>query len=363
MLLCQCPRCTRTAEGRKLDHADAVRNGVAYMDLTTTYLGLKLKNPIVPSASPLTLDLGDIRRIEDAGGAAVVLPSLFEEQIEHEAGTFEPYSMVGPDTFAEALSYLPSAARYRVGPHEYLEIIQKAHEAVAIPIIASLNGVTGAGWTNHARLAQDAGASAIELNVFFIPASPSLTAQEVEQRYVDVLHAVKGAVSIPVSMKLSPYFSAPAHTVRVLSLAGADGFVLFNRFYQPDIDLAGLSLQHNIQLSTPVEIRLPLLWIAVLSGQVTGSLAASTGVDSSDEVIKYLLAGADVVMTTSALLRHGVDHVRTLLTGLTEWSHGRNIISLSEVRGKMSQRMLKDPVVYERANYIKMLQSWPDAAL
>ena len=312
---------------------------------------------MVPSASPLTLDLGNIRRIEDAGGAAVVLPSLFEEQIEQEAGTFEPYSMVGPDTFAKALSYLPSPARYRAGPHEYLEIIRKAHDAVAIPIIASLNGVTGAGWTSHARLAQDAGASAIELNVFFIPASPSLTAQQVEHRYVDILHAVKGVVSIPVSMKLSPYFSAPVHTVRVLSLAGADGFVLFNRFYQPDIDLAALSLRHDMQLSTPAEIRLPLLWIGILSGQVAGSLAASTGVDSSDEVIKYLLAGADVVMTTSALLRHGLDHVRTLLTGLTEWLEARDIASLSEVRGKMSQRVLKDPILYERANYIKVLLS------
>ena len=332
------------------------------MDLTTAYLGLKLKNPVVPSASPLTLDLGNIRRIEDAGGAAVVLPSLFEEQIEQESGTFEPYSMVGPDTFAKALAYLPSAASYRAGPHEYLEIIRKAHDAVGIPIIASLNGVTGAGWTNHARLAQDAGASAIELNVFFIPASPSLTAQGVEHRYVEVLHAVKDAVSIPVSMKLSPYFSALVHMIHVLCLAGADGFVLFNRFYQPDIDLAALSLRHDIQLSTPAEIRLPLLWIGVLSGQVTGSLAASTGVDSSDEVIKYLLAGADVVMTTSALLRHGVDHVRTLLTGLTEWLEARDITSLSDVRGKMSQRKLKDPVVYERANYIKMLQSWHDGA-
>lgn len=306
------------------------------MDLTTTYLGLTLKNPVVASASPLTLELNNVRRIEDAGGAGVVLPSLFEEQIEQEAGTFEPYSMVGPDTFTKALSYLPPAANYRAGPHEYLETIRKAHDAVSIPIIASLNGVTGAGWTNHARLAQDAGASAIELNVFFIPADPSLTAQEVEHRYVDVLHAVKGAVSVPVSMKLSPYFSAPAHAIRVLSRAGADGFVLFNRFYQPDIDLAALTLRHDMQLSSPVEIRLPLLWIGILFGQVTGSLAASTGVDSSDEVIKFLLAGADVVMTTSALLRHGVDHVRTLLTGLTEWLEARDMNSLSDVRGKMS---------------------------
>jgi dihydroorotate dehydrogenase (fumarate) len=312
----------------------------------------------VASASPLTLDLGNIRRIEDAGGAALVLPSLFEEQIEQEAGTLEQYTRAGPASFAEAFSYLPSTAGYRVGPHEYLETIRKAHDAVGIPVIASLNGVTGATWTDHARLAQDAGASAIELNVFFIPADPSLIAQEVEQRYVDVLRAVKSAVSIPVSMKLSPYFSALAHTVRVLGMAGADGFVLFNRFYQPDIDLGALSLRHDLRLSTPSEIRLPLLWIGVLFGQVTGSLAASTGVESSDEVIKYLLAGADVVMTTSALLRHGADHVGTLVAGLAEWQKSHDT-SLSDVRGKMSQRMLKDPVVYERANYIKILQTWP----
>jgi dihydroorotate dehydrogenase (fumarate) len=329
------------------------------MDLTTSYLGLTLKNPLVASASPLTLDLDNIRRIEDAGGAAVVLPSLFEEQIEQEAGALEQYTRAGPASFAEAFSYLPSTTSYRVGPHEYLETIRKAHDAAAIPIIASLNGVTGAAWTAHARLAQAAGASAIELNVFFIAADPFLISQVVEQRYVDVLRAVKAAVSIPVSMKLSPYFSALAHTARLLGMAGADGFVLFNRFYQPDIDLAASRLRLDLRLSTASEIRLPLLWIGILSGQVTGSLAASTGVESSDEVIKYLLAGADVVMTTSALLRHGAGHIGTLVAGLAEWLTAHDSTSLSEVRGKMSQRMLKDPVVYERANYIKILQTWP----
>jgi dihydroorotate dehydrogenase (fumarate) len=327
------------------------------MDLTTTYLGLTLKNPLVASASPLTIDVDNIRRIEDAGGSAVVLPSLFEEQIEQETGDFEPYSPSGPSGFGEALSYLPSTASYRAGPHEYLEVIRKARAAVSIPLIASLNGVTGAGWTNHARLAQDAGASAIELNVFFIPAHPYLIAQEVEQRYVDVLHGVKAAVSIPVSMKLSPYFTALAHTIRVFSLAGAAGFVLFNRLYQPDIDLAEQRLRLDMQLSTPAEIRLPLLWIGNLFGRVAGSLAASTGVDSSDEVIKYLLAGADVVMTTSALLRHGIEHLGTLLTGLTEWLQAHDFSSLSDVRGKLSQHMLKDPVAYERVNYVRILQA------
>lgn len=326
------------------------------MDLTTSYLGLTLKNPVVASASPLTIDVNNIRRIEDAGGAAVVLPSLFEEQIEQEAKAFEPYTRSGPAAFAETLSYLPSASSYRVGPHEYLEVLRKARESVGIPLIASLNGITGAEWTKHARLAQDAGASAIELNVFFIPADPSVVAQEVERRYVDVLRAVKAAVSIPVSMKLSPYFSSPAHTIRLLRMVGADGFVLFNRFYQPDIDLTNLQVRHDMQLSTQAEIRLPLLWIGVLFRLVTGSLAASTGVESSDEVIKYLLAGADVVMTTSALLRHGIEHLNTLLTGLTEWLKAHDFNSVSEVRGRLSQHTLKDPVAYERVNYVKILQ-------
>jgi dihydroorotate dehydrogenase (fumarate) len=328
------------------------------MDLTTSYLGLKLQNPLVASASPLTRDLDTIRRIEDAGGAAVVLPSLFEEQIEQEAGEFEQYTSVGPDGFAEALSYLPSATSYGAGPEEYVEIIRKAHDSVAVPVIASLNGVTGAGWTRYARLAQDAGASAIELNVFFIPAAASLSAEQVEKYYITVLHAVKAAVTVPVSMKLSPYFTAPVRMVRVLGRAGADGFVLFNRFLQPDMDLATQRMRYDVPLSTPVEIRLPLLWIGVMFGEVAGSLAASTGVDSSDEVIKYLLAGADVVMTTSSLLRYGVGHIKTLLSGLTEWLKARDIASVSDMRGTLSQRRLKDPIAYERANYIKVLHSW-----
>lgn len=306
------------------------------MDLTTRYLGLTLKNPMVASASPLTLDLDNIRRIEDAGGAAVVLPSLFEEQIEQAAGTLEHYTTTGPGAYAEAISYLPSAVSYRAEPLKYLEIIRKAREAVSIPVIANLNGVTGAGWTDHARLAQEAGASAIELNVFFIPADPSLTGQEVENRYIRVLGAVKAAVSIPVSMKLSPYFSAPAHTIRMLERAGAAGFVLFNQFYQPDLDLGNLDVRLTLHLSTPAEIPLPLLWIGVLFRQVTGSLAASTGVDNSTEVIKYLLAGADVVMTTSALLRHGIGHLKMLLAGLTDWLKVHEIAALPDMRGRLS---------------------------
>jgi dihydroorotate dehydrogenase (fumarate) len=339
----------------------ATPKGTLVMDLTANYLGLALKSPIVASASPLTLDLGNIRRIEDAGGGAVVLSSLFEEQIEQATGTLAQYTRTGPEARVEAFSYLPSATRYRKQPHEYLELIRKARESASIPIIANLNGVTGAGWTDHARLAQQAGASAIELNVFFIPADPSLDAAEVENRYVEVLRAVKAAVSIPVSMKLSPYFSAPAHAIRILERAGADGFVLFNRFYQPDFDLGDLTPRLSLHLSSPEEIRLPLLWIAVLFKHVSGSLAASTGVDSSAEVIKYLLGGADVVMTTSALLRHGIGHLKMLLSGLSDWMKLHDFSTLADMRGMLSQYRLKDPVVYERANYIKILEGWPSS--
>ena len=328
------------------------------MDLSTRYLGLRLKNPLVASASPLTLDLDTVRALEDHGAAAVVLPSIFEEQIEAEAEQVERLTGVGAESSAEALSYFPPSASYQTGTHGYLEHIRKARSAVDIPVIASLNGVTSAGWTGYARDLEQAGASAIELNVFFIPADPKLTGGDVERRYHEVLHAVKSAVRIPVAMKLSPYFSAPGAMLRELDAVGADGLVLFNRFYQPDIDLASLRMRRDLQLSTPQEIRLPLLWIGLLSGQLRGSLAASSGVETAEQVIKYLLVGADVVMTTSALLRHGAGHMRTLLDGLNAWLDARNA-SIDDVRGRMSQRRLKDPAAFERANYIQILQGWP----
>ena len=326
------------------------------MDLRTQYLGLALAHPLVASASPLWLDLGNIRLLEDAGGAAVVLPSIFEEQIEQEVEEVERLVRAGADSTGEAHSYFPSSAAYRTGTDAYLELIRRARAAVDIPVIASLNGVTASGWTRYARETQQAGASAIELNVYFVPSDLSMSGAQVEQRYADVLGAVKRAVSIPVVMKLSPYLSAVGHTVRALDRAGADGFVLFNRFYQPDIDLAELRLRRDLILSAPSEIRLPLLWLGVLAGRVQGSLAASTGVDTADEVIKYLLVGADVVMTTSALLRHGVGHMRTLLDGLTAWLDARNIDAVSRIRGRMSRRMLTDATAFERANYITILQ-------
>jgi dihydroorotate dehydrogenase (fumarate) len=322
------------------------------MDLTTRYLGLTLKSPIVAGAGPLTGKLDNIRRFEDLGTGAVVLPSLFEEQIQQEQQLIDRMATTGADSFAEALTYFPAPESYAIGPSAYLETIRKASQAVNIPVIASLNGITDEGWVEYARQMEEAGAAAIELNVYFIPTDPDVDGREVEDRYIDILQAVKRAVKIPVAIKLSPYFSAMGHMAARLVEAGADGLVLFNRFYQPDIDLADLTLLPNLELSTPVEIRLPLLWIGVLSGRLGASLAASTGVESADEVIKYLLAGADVVMTTSALLKHGQGHVKVLLDGLMDWLAARGLSAIDSIRGRMRQR---DTV---RANYIRVLQGY-----
>lgn len=328
------------------------------MDLATSYLGLRLKHPLVASASPLTGELDNLRRLEDAGAAAVVLPSIFEEQIDHETAELERLTAAGIDSFPEAATYFPAGADFAAGPHRYLELIRRTREALAIPVIASLNGITGSGWTHYAGLIQQAGASALELNTFFVPVAATLDGSAIEQRQVDVLRAVKGAVTLPVSMKLSPYFSSVGDMVRKLDRAGADGFALFNRFYQPDIDLLAMRLRRNLDLSTPAEIRLPLLWIGVLAGHLQGSLAATTGVESAEQVVKYLLAGADVVMTASALLRHGIGHMRTLLDGLTAWFEARDVATIGEIRGRMSRQRLGDPTAFERANYIGILHGW-----
>jgi dihydroorotate dehydrogenase (fumarate) len=328
------------------------------MDLTTRYLGLTLKNPLVASASPLTGDLGNLRRLEDCGAAAVVLPSIFEEAIEAEAAEAERLTIAHGESFAEALSYFPAAIGYGPGPHAYLDLIRRAREAVAIPVIASLNGISHAGWRDYARLVEEAGASAIELNAYFIASDLSLSGREIEIRYIETLKSVKGAVAIPVAVKLPPYFSALGHMAMALAETGADGLVLFNRFYQPDIDLPALRLQRDLELSRPAEIRLPLLWIGVLAGNIGASLAASTGVDSTDEVIKYLLVGADVVMTTSALLRHGVDHMAELAGGLRNWLAARDIDAVARIRGRMSRGAISDPTAFDRANYIQILQGY-----
>lgn len=328
------------------------------MDLTTRYLGMTLKSPLVASASPLNSSLDNIRRLEDFGAGAVVLPSIFEEQIEREQEIFDALMTTGIDTHSEALSYFPAQTAYAFDTDRYVEAVQKAVEHVDIPVIASLNGITDHGWIDYAERIEEAGASAIELNIYFIPSDLTLSGREVEARYLQVLKAVKATVRIPVSVKIGPYFSSPGHMALELEKAGADGLVLFNRFYEPDIDLAQLSLKPSLELSTPYEMRLPLLWIAVLSGQVKASLAATTGVESGDDVIKYLLAGADVVMTTSSILRHGLGHMKVLHDQFTAWLAARDLSSPDEIRGRLSHRNIANPEALERANYIKVLQGY-----
>ncbi len=320
------------------------------MNLATRYLGLSLKNPLIASASPLTLELDNIRRLEDFGAAAVVLPSIFEEQIDGAERT---------PVLTAARSFFPPISTLETGPAQYLETIRRARAAVGIPVIASLNGITRGGWVDYARLVAEAGASAIELNAYFIPSDPALDGRQVEQGYLDIVRAVKEAVPVPLAVKLSPYFSAPAHMAHRLAAAGADGLVLFNRFLQPDIDLAKLELHRDLNLSRPAEIRLPLLWIGILAGRVDVSLAASTGVDTAEQVLKYLLVGADAVMTTTALLRHGLEHMRSLLEGLKLWLRARNLDSLDQVRGRLARGAGVEATTYERANYIRALQDGP----
>ena len=326
------------------------------MDLTTRYMGLELKNPLVASASPLNAELGNIRRLEDSGAAAIVLPSIFEEQIEAEMRHYATLTTAGVESSPEAQSYFPKSEE--PGPQQYLDLIRRAVAAVDIPIIGSLNGTTDEGWIAYAKLIEEAGASGLELNVYFIPTDLSLTGRDVEQRYLEILREVRKAIDIPVAIKLGPYFSSMGQIAMEFVGAGANALVLFNRFYQPDIDLVELRLLNDLQLSGSSEMRLPLLWIAVLSGRIGASLAASTGVENSEQVLKYLLAGADVVMTTSALLRNGPQYIEKLLTGTISWLSARNIESVDQIRGLLSQRNFRNPDSFGRANYMKILQGY-----
>ena len=328
------------------------------MDLSTDYMGLKLKHPIVASSSPLSETLEGIKLLEDSGASAVVMFSLFEEQFHKENEAFDYFLASGTESFAESLNYFPQIDTSPKGPDHYLNLIRKAVEATEIPIIGSLNGVTNEGWIDFAKQIQEAGASALELNIYFIPTDIDMLSSDVEQRYFDILKAVKDAVSIPVAIKLSPFFSATGNMAKRLDAAGADALVLFNRFYQPDIDLDYLKINPRIDLSTPAEIRLPLLWIAVLYGHIKASLAASRGVHSSTEIIKYILAGADVVMVASALMKNGPQYLSVLINETDNWLTARNYHSLTEARGVMSWQNVKDPAAFERVNYIKVLESF-----
>ncbi|MCS6772853.1 MAG: dihydroorotate dehydrogenase-like protein [Thermoflexales bacterium] len=328
------------------------------IDLSTNYMGLQLAHPIVPSAGPLTHRLDRIKRLEDAGAPAVILASLFEEQIEQESLILDHYLSYGTETFAEALSYFPDLGRYSVGPEEYLELICAAKEQTSIPIIASLNGVSGGGWTEYAAKIEQAGADALELNIYYIATDPNITSAQVEQRYLDVLTQVKHNVHIPVAVKIGPFFSAMSNMARRLCDAGANALVLFNRFYQPDLDIEALEVVPHLVLSNSDELRLPLRWVAILYGRVKCALALSTGVHTRDDVLKGIMAGATIVTLTSELLLHGAGRINQLVREIREWMEQHEYISVAQMRGSLSQRAVANPDAFERANYMKVLQSW-----
>ncbi len=327
------------------------------MDLSTTYLGLELHTPIVVSASPLSQDIDSIRRLEDAGASAVVLYSLFEEQLRQESRTLDHHLAAGTESFAEATSFFPTPGEFHTGPEEYLKHIARAKQAVKIPIIASLNGATLGGWTDFAREVEQAGAAALECNIYQVPAATNVTGAEVERSYLDIVRAVKDSVDIPVAVKLSPFFSSMANMAKRIDDAGADGLVLFNRFYQPDIDLEELEIRPNVLLSTAHESRLPLTWIGILYGHVKAKLAATTGVHGAQDVIKLIMAGADVTMLCSALLRHGIPHLHEVEKGVRQWMEEHEYESVRQMRGSMSQLRCADPTAFERAQYMRAVKS------
>ena len=327
-------------------------------DLSTTYLGLPLRNPLVASASPLGEDLGNIRRMEDAGAAAVVLPSLFEEQITLESHHLDHYLSHGTESFAESLTYLPDMQGYNLGPDGYLEHVRRAKAAVGIPVMGSLNGVSAGGWISYAKRIQEAGADALELNVYYIPTDPEMTGAQVEQRYVDLARQVKAAVTIPVAVKLGHAFSAMANMARQLDEAGADALVLFNRFYQPDFDLEALDVTPHLTLSSSYEVLLRLHWVAILHGHVRADLAVTGGVHTAQDVLKAMMAGARVAMMTSALLKHGIELLRVVRANLIAWMEAHEYASIRQMQGSMSYRSVTDPTAFERANYMRVLSSY-----
>ena len=330
------------------------------MKLNTNYLGLDLRTPIVPSASPLSESCDAIRAMEDYGAGAVVLYSLFEEQIEHESHELDHYLTAGTDSFSEGLSFFPDMGSYSTGPDAYLKIISRAREAVDMPVIASLNGASPGGWTEYARLMEEAGASAIELNLYYIPTDISISSEQIEKRYLAVVKLVRDAVSIPVSVKLSPFFSATAHFANELCKVGASGLVLFNRFYQPDLDIYKLEVVPRLSLSTSDDLRLPLRWIAMLYGRVPADLALTGGVHTYQDAVKGLMAGASVVQMASELLKNGLSRIQDLLQVMDLWLEEHGYESVEQLQGSMSQIHVADPEAFERANYMRVLKSWRD---
>jgi dihydroorotate dehydrogenase (fumarate) len=316
------------------------------MDLSTEYMGLKLKK------------ISNFRKLEDLGASAIVNYSLFEEEITYDVYELHHHTTFGTDSYAESLSYFPDPEHFTLGPEEYLEHIQRAKEAVAIPVIGSLNGFSPGGWTKYARLIEQAGADALELNLYFIPTDPASDSVKIEASYIEILNMVKSTVKIPVAVKLSPFFSAMANMAKKLDAAGADALVLFNRFYQPDIDLDMLDVVPNLVLSSPFSARVPLRWIAILHGQVEASLAATSGVHEAEDALKMLMAGADVTMVCSTLLKKGMEHTGQILRDMEEWMEENEYDSVAQMKGSMSQKSAGDPAAFERANYMKALRSY-----
>jgi len=328
------------------------------MDLTTNYLGLQLKNPIVASSSPLSHTIDSIRRLEDAGAAAVVMYSLFEEQIGFDSYYIDYHLTQGIDSYAESISYFPDMQSYNVGPDDYMNLIRKAKEAVSIPIIGSLNGASVGGWTDYAALIEEAGADALELNVYYVPTNVEISGIEVEVLYLDILEAVKQVMTIPIAVKLSPFFSSIANMASRLADRGADGLVCFNRFYQPDFDLENLEGKPRLVLSNSNELRLPLRWVAILYGRISCDLAITSGIHTSEDVIKALMAGAQVTMMASELLQNGVRRIGQVLNELMTWLNEHEYESIMQMIGAMSQKHCAEPAAFERANYMKMLDSY-----
>ncbi|MDP9144867.1 MAG: dihydroorotate dehydrogenase-like protein [Actinomycetota bacterium] len=327
--------------------------------MRTNYLGMTLAHPIVPSASPITGDIDHLLRLVEAGASAVVLPSLFEEQIEHEAMAVHMGLDWAKESFAEAADgYLPELNDYNTGPARYLELIRAAKSELHVPVIASLNGTTTGGWALYAKTLADEGIDALELNIYLIAADPTLTGSEVEHQYLSLVELVRRTVEVPLAVKVGPFFSSMANMASRLISAGADGLVIFNRFYQPDIDLDRMEVVPNLVLSTPAEVRLVLRWIAILRGRIEGSLAATTGVDGAEEAIKLVLAGADVTMMASSLLRHGPERLRETVEGLQTWLEDNGYQSLEQAKGSFSQQAVANPSAFERANYMRTLVSY-----
>ncbi len=330
------------------------------IDLSTTYLGLKLKNPIVASASPLSKKIEQVKRMEEAGVSAVVMYSLFEEQIIHESLELDHYLARGTELFAEALTYLPDAGTYSLLPDRYVANVEKLKKAVNIPVIGSLNGVSKGGWTRYANLIQDAGADALELNLYFIPTNSAIPAQELEDAQVELVASVKSSIKIPLAVKLSQFYTSLPHFMKRLATAGADGLVLFNRFYQPDFDIEELNISPTLDLSSSSDLRLPLRWIALQYGQVDVDFALTSGVHSATDILKAMMAGAKVSMMASELLRNGADSVSNILAELQTWMEEHEYTSIKQMQGSMSQKSVAEPAAFERANYMKVLSSFTD---